>query len=52
MVVPEYPGCVVLQIKYNQTCFAAVLVLDVLGVSSVVRMTTRFGKDNFRWYDE
>ena len=47
--VSAYPGRVVLRIKYNQTCFAAVLLLGVL---SDVRMTTRCGKDNFRWYDE
>ena len=55
MVVPAYPGHVVLRIKYNQTYFAAVLILGLLGVTSVVRMTTRgrCGKDNFRSrYDE
>ena len=55
MVVPMYPGRVVPQIKYNQTCscpgslvlFRVVIhnvVVDLkmfLGVPSVVRMTTR-----------
>ena len=30
MIVPAYPGCVVLRIKYNQTCFAAVLMFNAL----------------------
>ena len=81
VIVPAYPGCVVLRIKYNQTCFAAVLIFKVLhcicfvkpgwsclelsfcivlllkqqmllGVSKVVKMATRCGKDNFRWHDD
>ena len=49
MVVPVYPGRVVLQIKYNQTCSCPgglvlfrVVIHNVLGCPySVVRMTTR-----------
>ena len=47
MVVPAYPGHVVLRIKYNQTCFPAVLIFNALHCIKVQKFGIGFFGVNF-----
>ena len=50
IICKKLSSCLELQLSF---CIMLLLKQKMfLGVSSVVRMTTECGKDNFRWYDE